>query len=184
MDWYIQMLSSGNWTPETIVYSKSEAHSIMNYGPSLTTIPKLEKHWRITFDFKPNQSSLVPVNRFDSDFGKRVLSLVKRNNGAVLALYFQGNYTKIHCYGSDWRSAYCDVNILPKIGDWTTYDVINEELEPGKCRFKVFIGGKLVFEEEKQGTREITDVTVNTGAWADSTRTEGHLRRLTIRTKK
>ena len=72
---------------------------------------------------------------------------------------------------------------------WTTIDVSNEELEPGKCTFTVFIGGEQVFkdedveEEEEEGTIELTNVCVAATSHDERVQ-DGYIRGLTIMTKK
>ena len=50
---------------------------------------------------------------------------------------------------------------VPILGEWTTIDIINEELEPGKCTLTVLFGGRQVFKEEKAGTLDLNTATVN-----------------------
>ena len=81
---------------------------------------------------------------------------------------------------------------MPKIGEWTTIDVVNEELEHGAeaeawSTLTVFFGGRQIFKEEKPGSRELTDVcvtAVTTRAHYTVKAQPGFIRGLTIVTKK
>ena len=171
----------GPWGRKTIILSKYEEHQITQ-NAVLTTIPRLEKHWRITFDLKPTEYNSNTTN--NGYFGSALR--LKKGTDSIMSFFFQSNTTSVGCTSDHWTTASCSVDILPKIGVWTTFDVVNEELEEGKCTLTVFIGGKQVFKEEKDGSRAVTDVTVTSASAPNGQNkvANGFIRGLTIMTKK
>merc|ERR1719222_85844 len=166
--------NNGCWGTETIIFSKPEEHQIVQ-NSILTTLPKLEKNWRITHDFKPT---------FYTRDGGETLCLMKGNDW-VMSFCITATNTEIGFNSKHCSPARCLIKNMPTIGEWTTIDVMNEELEPGKCTFTVFFGGEEVFKEEKPGTRELIDVCVAaTSTDNDRSVQPGFIRGLTIMTKK
>ena len=115
----------------------------------MTTLPKLEKNWRITHDFKPT-----------AYIGRGFSLRLMKGTDWVMYLCFDARNTEIGFNSKHCSPARFHITSVPTIGEWTTIDVMNEELEPGKCTFTVFFGGEEVFKEEKPGTRELSDVCV------------------------
>ena len=202
--------SPGIWPEATILFEKPEEH-LISKGSFLTTIPKLEKNWIITFDFKPSSTNIHLPNRnpfqdpkYFNPYGfgeqKIVLSLIKEHEGArkgiftLMSFLFHEGSTKIQCYDEGrailgwhtpiWPGASCTISTVPKISEWTTFDITNEELEAGKCTLTVFMDGKQVGKDTKQGTREITDVTLTAASNLSPQQDimSGHIRGLNIKT--
>ena len=143
----------------------------------MTTLSKLEKQWRITHDFMPTA--------YDVDGGFTLYLL--RGTDAAMSFSFTTTTTMIRCEAKYWAHVSCLVKEVPTIGGWTTIDVMNEELESGKCTFTVLLDGRQVFKDEKAGTRELTNVRVSVGAAVNYTSAyaqQGFIRGLTIMTKK
>ena len=166
----------GTWGTETIIFSKPQVHQIV-YGSTLTSLSKLEKHWRITHDFMPTAYNV------DGGF---TLNLLRGTDPAMI-FSFTTTTTMICCEAKYWGRVSCLIKEVPKIGGWTTIDVINEELEPGKCTFTVLLDGRQVFKDEKSGTRELANVGLFVGATVNYTLAyaqQGFIRGLTIMTKK
>ena len=138
----------------------------------MTTLLKLEKQWRITHDFKPTVYNIED---------RETLCLMKGTE-TVMYICFTETTTLIRLISQYWLNAECLIKEVPKIGEWTTIDVINEELKPGKCTLTVFFGGRQVFKEEKLGTRAITDVETSISSTFQAI--PGFIRELTIMTKK
>ena len=82
-------------------------------------------------------------------------------------------------YCSPWPTRAHDIPEAPRIGEWTTIDIINEELEPGKYTLTVIFGGRPVFREEQAGTFDLNTSTVSYGYGIQP----GHIRNLSIMTK-
>ena len=110
----------------------------------------------------------------------------------VMMFCFKETTTLISLISDYWLNADCWIKEVPKIGEWTTIDVVNEELEHGAgaeawSTLTVFFGGRQIFKEEKPGTRELTDVcvtAVTTRAHYTVKAQPGFIRGLTIVTKK
>ena len=160
------------WGAETIIFSKSEEHKI-TAGSTLTTLPKLEKQWRITHEFKP----------MTYKSGNACSLRLMEGTQAVISFWFSATSTTI--YFANRREKNIAIKAVPKIGEWTTIDVTNEELEPGKYTFTVFIGGVQVFKDQQVavGPTEFFNVCV-TEAFDQLQAQDGHIRGLTIMTKK
>ena len=164
----------GGWGTETIIFSKPEEHNIVA-DCTLTTIPKLEKQWRITHDFKPMA--------YNSGGSWRCTLRLEKGYDQVMNFCFKETDTMINCVSQHWLNARYSSTDLPQIGEWTTIDVTNEELEPGKCTLTIFFGEKQVFQEEKEGARALTNVCVTATSSPQHVQ-NGFIRRLTIMTKK
>ena len=204
--------SPGIWPEATILFQKPEEH-LISKGSFLTTIPKLEKNWIITFDFKPSSTNIHLPNRnpfqdpkYFNPYGfgeqKIVLSLTKEHFGAregiktLMSFLFNKGSTIIQFYGEQraikgwhtpiWPGAAGFITTVPKIGEWTAFDISNEELEVGKCTLTVSMNGKEMYKETIQGTREIADVTLTAASNLSPKQDvmSGHIRGLTIKTKK
>ena len=147
----------------------------MEPGATLSILPKLEKHWRIVHDFKP-----VAYERHV----RYALTLCKEGN-VVMSVAFNNITTVVKCISEYWPKVVCNTGGVPRVGEWTTIEILNEEEELGKCTLSVIIGGKQVFREENGGSRELTDVCVTTAPYSsDDTMQQGYIRRLNIMTKK
>ena len=109
-----------------------------------------------------------------------------RGTDAAMSFSFTTTTTMIRCEAKYWAHVSCLIKEVPNWG-WTTIDVINEELEPGKCTFTVLLDGRQVFKDEKAGTRELANVGLFVGATVNYTSAyaqQGFIRGLTIMTKK
>ena len=160
-----------NWGAETVIFSKPDEHKIIG-GLTMTTLPKLEKKWRITHEFKP----LTYKSSVTSSL------CLKVGNQLLISFWFTATSTRIFCANLPQKGIM--IEKVPKIGEWTTINVSNEELEPGKCTFTVFIGGEEVFKDEQAAvvTTELTNVCVM--ATTREPVQDGYIRGLTIMTKK
>ena len=162
------------WGKETITFSMPEEHRV---GPAatLTILPKLEKQWRIIHDFKP-----VSYERHV----RYALALCKEGN-VVMSIAFNSITTVVKCISEHWPKVVCNTGGVPRLGEWTTIEIFNEEEEMGKCTFSVIIGGKRVFREDNEGSRDLTDVCVRLAPYStDDGMQQGYIRRLSIMTKK
>ena len=152
----------------------------------MTTLSKLEKQWRITHDFMPTAYIV------DGGFTLNLL----RGTDPTMIFSFTTTTTMIRCEAEYWGRVSGLIKEVPKIGGWTTIDVINEELEPGKCTFTVLLDGRQVFKDEKADTRELANVGLFVGAinqsinqcatvnYTSAYAQQGFIRGLTIMTKK
>ena len=129
------------------IYSKAEEHKIETCR--LTEINKPCKQWRITHDFKPtpfnaaNNYTVYYTLRFAVPDYSHVHNMLIDEH--VMDICFTTRTTYI-TNRSPWPDATHSICEVPKIGEWTTIDIINEELEPGKSTLTVLFGGRQVFQ--------------------------------------
>ena len=154
----------------TTIFSKPEEHQIEWY--KLTDINNPCKQWRVTHDFKPTSytTALCYTIRF-----------IHPGFGSVMTIGFTTTTTQIRC-PSPWPTAIHSIPEVPRIGEWTTIDIIHEEQEPGKYALTVIFGGRQVFREEKVGTWDLDDGDYISYA-ALTVIQPGYIRKLSIMTK-
>ena len=164
----------------TTIFSKPEEHKFSS--SVLTTIPKPCKQWRITYDFKP-------TNYLD---GRNSNLCLFKGGRDVMQLDFSSTTTYVFLW--PWPIARCSSPVVPRIGEWTTIDITNEELKPGKCTLTIFIRGIQIFQEENTGiqifkgenteSRELNDLQVKTAPYDRDLIQLGYIRGLSIMKKK
>ena len=128
------------------IYSKAEEHKIETCR--LTEINKPCKQWRIKHDFKPtsyepkeqNWTLTATIGSMDPIHGCKVIMYVGFNAACMYII----------CQ-SPWPIGTHVIREVPRIGKWTTIDIINEELEPRKFTLTVLFGGRQVYREERAG---------------------------------
>ena len=112
---------STGWGKETVAFSRPEEHR-MEPSATLATLPKLEKDWRIIHEFKP-----VAYERH----ARFALTLCKEDN-VVLSIAFNNITTVVKCISDYWPKLVANTGGVPRLGEWTTIEVLNEEEEPGQ----------------------------------------------------
>ena len=138
-----QKRNGNNWGT---IYSKAEEHKIETCR--LTEIKKPCKQWRIKHDFKPtsyepkeqNWTLTATIGSMDPIHGCKVIMYVGFNAACMYII----------CQ-SPWPIGTHVIREVPRIGKWTTIDIINEELEPRKFTLTVLFGGRQVYREERAG---------------------------------
>ena len=161
------------------LFSEPKEQKIARYV--LTTITEPCKQWRITHDFKPTE--------YQTGYNK-TLCLTDEYRRVLLEVFFTNNTTFVLCR-DPWPGSRRSIPVVPPIGEWTTIDITNEELEPGKCMLTVVIGGNQVFQEESTGSRGLANFfQVMTAPYDNPSSNRmvsihpGLIRKLSITTKK
>ena len=108
----------GGWGTETIIFSKPEEHNIVA-DCTLTTIPKLEKQWRITHDFKPMA--------YNSGGSWRCTLRLEKGDDQVMNFCFKETDTMINCVSQHWLNAeYSSTqNNVRNVKNHSTHDFIS-----------------------------------------------------------
>ena len=129
----------------------------------MTEINKPCKQWRITHDFKPtpfnaaNNYTVYYTLRFAVPDYSHVHNMLIDEH--VMDICFTTRTTYI-TNRSPWPDATHSICEVPKIGEWTTIDIINEELEPGKSTLTVLFGGRQVFQIGQAGPCDLNTAKV------------------------
>ena len=144
----------------------------------LTTIPKLKKEWRVSFDLKANsfgrgyrQVFHMTIGGSGSKYGDRVPAIwTHPSRGILVTSAVNGRYS----YGK-W------INALPVVGEWINIE-IGQEIEDYKMMYFINVDGKKMFSTKNSKPEEFENVQVFTSsAWYSSL--DGSIRNLLIKNK-
>ena len=123
------------------------------------TIPTLGKEWRVSLDFKPTDYSYtghasllhLTLGANSGTYGDRYPAvLFHPSEGICIASAVNDDHD------------YFQTSLLdrPKIGEWTSLDIAQEQEEGGKFVFRIVIGGKEISSVENTNPVEMKDVKV------------------------
>ena len=144
----------------------------------LTTIPKLKKEWRVSFDLKATsfggglrQVFHMTIGGRGSKYGDRVPAVWTHPSRGIFV-----------ASAVNWRYSYAKwINALPAVGEWINIE-IGQEIEDYKMMYFINIGGKKMFSIRNSKPEEFENVQVFTSsAWYSSL--DGSIRNLLIKNK-
>ena len=148
-------------------------------GALLTTLPKLTKEWKVSFEVNP-------TNYKYTGYASLLHMTIGGNRGQVgdrsPAIWLHKTRGVLVSSAIDGKMAYSKtVKPLPAAGEWTKIEV-SQVLVGAKHVFSITIGDKRVFSKTNSKPVELTDVKVYSGSpWY--TNQKGFLQKLKIETK-
>ena len=114
--------------------------------------PRKVKEWRIKHDFKPTSYAYKGQHwTLTATIGSKVMMYISFTPTAMYIIY-QPPWPSVRSHSIDE---------VPTIGEWTTIDIIHEELEPRWYTLTVLFGRRQVFREERAGTCDLNNAQIN-----------------------
>ena len=148
----------------------------------LTTIPKLKKEWRVSFDLKANSFGGGLRQVFHMTIGGKGSGRGSKYGDRVPAVWTHPSRGIFVASAVNWRYSYAKwINALPAVGEWINIE-IGQEIEDYKMMYFINIGGKKMFSIRNSKPEEFENVQVFTSsAWYSSL--DGSIRNLLIKNK-
>ena len=148
----------------------------------LTTIPKLKKEWRVSFDLKANSFGRGLRQVFHMTIGGKGSGRGSKYGDRVPAVWTHPSRGILVASAVNGRYSYAKwINALPAVGEWINI-VIGQEIEDYKMMYFINIGGKKMFSIRNSKPEEFENVQVFTSsAWYSSL--DGSIRNLLIKNK-
>ena len=160
----------------TIIFSRKDEQLIQN--SFLTRIKGSYKHWKFGHEFKP--TSYLEKTSFSFSFTIRKKGELRRT---VLGIAFTESVMVIRSF-PPWPAATFGSKKLPSLNQWTSIEITNKEVEPGRSLLTIMVGAKQVFQKEDVGSRDLSNMTIETIHYNGSNVQPGYIRRLSILTNK
>ena len=162
----------------TIIFSIIDERLIQR-SKFLTCIKGSYKHWKFGHEFKP--TSYLEKNSFSFSFALRKKGELRKT---VLGIAFTESVMKISSF-PPWPAAKFRSMKLPSLNQWTSIEITNKEVETGRSLFTIVVGAKQVFQQEDVGSRDLSNMTIETIHYYNGSNVQpGYIRRLSILTNK
>ena len=158
-------------------YSQNSKH-VIRKNRLLTTLPKLTKEWKVSFDVNPTS--------FSTRYSSVLHMTIGRNNARVgdriPAIWFHAIKGVMVSSALNRKVSFnAVIKNLPRARKWTRIEV-TQTLVASRYVFIITIGGKKVFTKRNTKPVELSDVKVYAGSpWSPSQK--GSLRKLKIEIK-
>ena len=167
--------------PWNVVFSLKEEHQITK-GNQLTTIPVLEKEWKVSFEFKANGYPATSQQLFHMTIGGKGTGSAAKYGDRTPAIWAQKNKGLLVASAVNGEVSYSkSFNPLPKVGEWIEIEV-TQEVEVSDTIYSVTIGGKKVLSETNTNPSRFEKVKVfSSSSWY--TAASGVIRNLVIKNK-
>ena len=167
-------------TDWTMAYSRLRKHVIAK-NRLLTTLPKLTKEWRVSFDVNPTSFSRRMASVLHMTIGGKGSGSGSRVGDRIPAIWFHKTKGTLVSTALNGKVSYNMKGALPLPGEWTRIEV-SQTLVVSKYMFNITIGGEQVFTKQNTKPVELSDVKVYAGSpWYSGQK--GSLRKLKIETK-
>ena len=149
----------------------------------LTTVPKMTKEWKVSFEIKPTDYSLSGYsNVLHLTIGGKGLGSSAKVGDRTPAIWIHKTRGVMISSALNGKPAYTKtIKRLPPAGEWTTIEV-SQSLVGSKYMYEISIAGKTVNRVENTKPVELSNVKVYAGSpWY--TATKGFLQNLEIEIK-
>ena len=167
----------------TTAYSLEGEHEIAK-NTLLTTLPKMTKEWKVTFDVNPTDyRSKSSASVLHLTIGGKGTGSSAKVGDRIPAIWFHKTKGVLVSTALDGKASYNKfVKPLPSVGAWTRIEV-KQSLVSSQHIFSITIGNEEVFTKPNTKPVELSDVKVFAGnPWSSSQK--GSLRNLKIEIKK
>ena len=165
------------WTKAFSLNGKHE----LSKDSLLTTLPKMTKEWKVSFEIKPTDYSFGGYsNVLHLTIGGKGLGSSAKVGDRVPAIWIHKTRGVIVSSARNGRAAYTTTikGLLPPAGKWTAIEV-SQSLVGSKYIYEISIAGKTVNRVENRKPVELSNVKVYAGSpWY--TATKGFLQNLEI----
>ena len=130
----------------TIIFSKPEEHRAES--SVLTRFTESHRNWKIKFDLMiMNQGGNYGLYlENDNDLAMQIVI-----NGTNLYVRSEPKYPN----GDNWPWVHLSSPKPLAPNEWRNLEIINKEVDPGKCLLTIVYGGERVFEQESLGSRDL-----------------------------
>ena len=167
-------------TDWTTAYSRVRKHVIAK-NRLLTTLPKLTKEWRVSFEVNPTSFSRRDASVLHMTIGGKGSGGGSSVGDRIPAIWFHKTKGAIVSTALNGKVSYNIKRALPLAGEWTKIEV-SQTLVASKYMFSITIGGEQVFTKPNTKPVELSDVKVYAGSpWYLGQK--GSLRKLKIEIK-
>lgn len=166
--------------PWITVFSMKEEHKLTK-GHLLTTIPQMEKEWRVSFEFMANSfSGLRQV--LHMTIGGMGIGKGAKYGDRTPAIWIHAKKGILVSSGVRGKVSYSKYfKPLPPIGKWVKIE-IKQEVEASEMTYSITIGGKKVLSEPNSKPSKFENVQVlSSSSWYNPV--NGFIKNLVIENK-
>ena len=167
--------------PWNVVFSLKEEHQITK-GNQLTTIPVLEKEWKVSFEFKANGYPATIQQVLHMTIGGKGTGSGAKYGDRTPAIWTHKTKGLLVASAVSGEVSYSEYfQPLPKIGEWISIEIA-QEVEVSDTIYSITIAGEKVLSETNTNPSRFEKVKVfSSSSWY--TAASGVIRNLVIKNK-